>query len=187
MPAALLFPIALRAAGPVAFMLAAIVAGVMNTSVLLVPLLALAATLTTILIKYLSPSPALNLAAMLDPNAPQTRPSPFAGMGQRFGIGLIGYAVLFGLAALIAALFQETQFEQTLRPNTFWLLVVPSLIAVATAFLAARMGMSQMAGMAGQMQAMFSQMQAGQNTAADPADPDAFTVEGEIIDEDDRS
>ncbi|MEL7231334.1 MAG: hypothetical protein AAGJ85_02350 [Pseudomonadota bacterium] len=185
MPVALLLPILLRAAGPAAFILSAMTAGVLNQSIVLIPLLALAATITTILIRKLSPSPAADLAAMLNPDAPQQPKSIFAGSAQRFGIGLIGYAVCFGLAALIAALFQETEFNQTLVQSDIWFALIPAAIALIGASLSARMGANQMADMAGQMQAMFAQMQAQQGQD-NPQDDDAFTVEGEIIDKDEN-
>ncbi|MEM1035155.1 MAG: hypothetical protein AAGI14_00210 [Pseudomonadota bacterium] len=184
MPAALLLPALLRASGPLAFIVSAMTAGVLNQSIVLIPLLAVAATITTILIRKVSPSPVSDLAQMLNPDAAQTQKSIFAGSARRFGIGIVGYAVCFGFAALIAALFQETEFNQTLVQSDVWFLAIPAVIALIGASLSARMGANQMADMAGQMQAMFAQMQA-QNGQTGPSDDDAFTVEGEIIDKDD--
>ena len=60
-------------------------------------------------------------------------------------------------------------------------ILIPALIALLGAWGSARLGASQMAGMMGQMQDMFAQMQAaqGQESAEDP-----FTVDGEVIDPD---
>lgn len=188
MPAALMLPILLRAAGPIAFILAAMTAGVMNQSFMIVPLLALSATVVTIIIRKVSPSPAVDLAAMLDPNAVPKKKGIFDGAGKRLGIGLVGYAVAFGFSALIAALFQETEFNQTLTPTDGWIILIPSVLAVLAAMLSARMGSNQIADMAGQMATMFAQMKEEQGAPGDPAaDNDAFTVEGEIIDKDEES
>lgn len=188
MPAALMLPLLLRAAGPIAFLIAAVTAGVMNQSFMIVPLLAIAATLTTIIIRKVSPSPAADLAAMLDPNAVPQQKSIFEGAGKRLGVGLVGYTVTFGLAALIAAMFQETEFKQTLTQTDAWIILIPSGLAVLAAMLSARLGANQIAGMAGQMADVFAAMKAqqgGPNSAAQ--DDEAFTVEGEIIDKDDNS
>lgn len=186
MPVALLVPILLRAAGPIAFIIAAMAAGVMNQSLMIVPLLALAATIATIIIRKVSPSPAVDLAAMLDPNAVPQKKSIFDGAGKRLGIGLVGYAVAFGFAALVAALFQETEFNQTLTTSDGWIILIPGILAILAAMLSARMGSNQIADMAGQMATMFAQMKDQQGDQTDPtADDDAFTVEGEIIDKDD--
>lgn len=186
MPAAILFPILLRAAGPIAFILAALIAGVLNQSIMIVPLLALAATLATMVIGTVSPSPAVELAAMLDPNAPPKSKSVLDGAGKRLGIGLIGYAFTFGFAALVAALFQETEFNQVLTMTDAWLILVPSVLAVLAAMLSARLGANQIVGMAAQMESMIKQAKAGYGDPNTPPDQnDAFTVEGEIVDQED--
>lgn len=185
MPTALLLPILLRLAGPIAFSTAAAAAGVLNRSIMLVPLLAIAASLTTILIRTLVPSPVNDLKAMLNPNAPSQPPSPFRGMGKRFGIGLIGYGIAFGMAALLAALFQTTDFEPRLMPSDVGYLLIPAAIAFIGAWLSSRLGFNQMAGMMGQMQNMFAQMKDAERQAGGD---EPFTVDGEVIqpDEDDR-
>lgn len=185
MPAALLFPILLRAAGPIAFILATLTAGAMNQTVMIVPLLALAATLATILIRKVSPSPAVELAAMMNPNAPPKKKSAFDGAGQRLGAGLVGYGACFGLAALIAALFQETEFNRTLTLTDAWLILLPAILAVLAAMLSARLGADQIVSMAAQMEDMLKQAKAQSGHPDDGSDPDdSFTVEGEIIDKD---
>lgn len=185
MPVAFLFPVLLRLAGPLAFACAAIAAGVMNRSFIIVPLLAIIASLTTVIIRKVSPSPVMDLKAMMTPDAPPQPANPFRGVGRRFAIGLFGYAVLFGLAASIAAIFQATEFERQLMPPDMWFAGIPAVIAFVGAWVSARMGLSQMASMMGGMQDVFNQMQAGQDsTPAD--DEDAFTFEGEVIDPDKR-
>lgn len=181
MPLAILLPVALRLSGTIAFICSAMAAGILNRSPMLLPLLALAAVLTGILIRKLIPSPIADMESMLNPNAPQQKPSAFRGIGRRLGLSLFGYGLAFALAALIAALFQATEFEPRLLPSDIGYLMVPAGIALAGAWLSARLGYSQMAGMMGQMQDLFAQMQAGQNPSAED---DAFTVDGEVIDPD---
>jgi len=184
MPVALFFPILLRLAGPIAFVIAVAVAGAMNRSFILVPLLALAASLTTVVIRTLTPSPAMDLGAALRPDSEQRPHNPFRGSGKRFAAGLVGYAIMFGLAAWIAALFRTTEFEPQVMLSDGWFALIPAILAFVGAWVSARIGLNQMAGMMDQMQDAFAQMQAGQ--APPGADDDAFTVEGEVIDPDDR-
>lgn len=181
MPTALLLPIALRLAGPIAFICAAMAAGVFNRSFMIVPILAIAASLTTVLIRAIIPSPISDIENMLNPDAPVRKKSALQGMGRRFGLGLIGYALAFAFAAMVASIFQTTEFEPRLMPSDAGYLAIPALIALIGAWLSAQLGVSQMAGMMGQMQDMFAQMQAQQNQSEDD---DPFTVDGEIIDPD---
>lgn len=183
MPIAVFFPFLLRLAGPLAFLSAAIVAGVMNRSFVLIPLLAIAATLVTILIRRFTPSPALNLQAMMSPEAPPAKPDLFKGLIPRFGMGLVGYSIAFAFAASIAAVFQATEFEPRVLASDIWFAAIPAILAIAGAWVSARLGLNQMASMMGEMQGMFSQMQAEQSPNA-ANDDDAFTFEGEIIDPD---
>ncbi|MEL6414014.1 MAG: hypothetical protein AAFQ15_03640 [Pseudomonadota bacterium] len=178
MPQTLLLPLILRVAGPIAFVLAAMTAGVMNRSIMIVPLLALAATATTIIIRMVSPFPAFDLKSALNPNAPQEKPSAFRGAGRRLIIGVIGYGFAFGFAALIAAMFQTTEFQPQIGVSDAGYFIVPGVIAVIGATIGARIGVNQMAGMMDQMQDMFAQMQSPGSANGD----DEFTFEGEIID-----
>ncbi|MEO1552590.1 MAG: hypothetical protein AAFR82_01555 [Pseudomonadota bacterium] len=171
-------------AGPIVFIIAVAIAGAMNRSFILVPLLALAATITTAIIRTVTPSPAMDLKAVLTPETEQRPHNPLRGSGKRFVAGLIGYAVVFGLAALIAALFQITEFEPQVMLEDSWFAIVPAAIAFIAAWLSARIGLNQMAGMMDQMQNVVAQMQAGQQPGA--PEGDAFTVEGEVIDPDQR-
>lgn len=180
MPQTLLLPLILRVAGPIAFVVAAMTAGVMNRSIMIVPVLALAATLTTIIIRMVSPFPSFDLKSALSPNAPAEKPSAFRGAGRRFIIGVIGYGFAFGMAALVAAIFQTTEFQPQISLNDAGYLIVPGVIAVIGATIGARIGVNQMAGMMDQMQDMFAQMQ----TPNAANDEEGFTFEGEIIDPD---
>ena len=186
MPVALLFPILLRVAGPMAFVVAVATAGAMNRSFILVPLLAVAASLTTVLIRTVTPSPAMDLKAALSPETEQRPHNPFRGSGKRFAAGLVGYAIVFGLAALIAAVFRTTEFEPRVMLIDAWFAIIPAILAFVGAWISARVGLNQMAGMMDQMQDVMAQMQAGRQPGV--AEEDAFTVEGEVIDpEDDKS
>lgn len=182
MPTALLVPILLRIAGPIAFLGAVVAAGAMNVSIMMVPILAATATLTTVLIRKFTPSPAVELKAMLSPNASAQSDNPFRGMGRRFVIGLVGYTIVFALSVWISALFQSTEFEQQVRLKDGWLALVPAVIAFGGAWLSARLGFSQMADMMGQMRTAYTHMQNGTSPAE--TESDAFTVEGEIIEPD---
>ena len=179
MPTAFLVPVLLRVAGPLAFIIAAMTAGAMNRSVLVIPLLAIVATVTTVVIRKFTPSPVSDLQSVLTPDAQPAPPNVFRGAGKRLAIGLVGYGIVFWLTAMIAAIFQTTEFEPQLMPTDAGYFIVPTLIAIIGAWISARVGLSQMAGMMGQMQDVFAQMQASQNAASD--DETAFTVDGEII------
>jgi hypothetical protein len=184
MPTTLLLPLLLRLAGPIAFVTAAMAAGAMNRSIMVIPLLALAATATTIIIRMVSPFPSFDLKSALSPDAPEAKPSPYRGSVRRFVIGVVGYGFAFGIAAMVAALFQATEFQPQIQVSDLGYFVLPAIIAVIGASLGARIGVNQMAGMMDQMQGMFSQMQSN-GQASDPVnDEDGFTFEGEIIDPD---
>ena len=180
MPQTLLFPLLLRVAGPITFVAAAMTAGVMNRSIMIVPLLALAATATTIIIRMVSPFPTFDLKSALSPNAPAEKPSAFRRAGRRLIIGIIGYGFAFGIAALIAAIFQTTEFQPQITISDAGYFLIPGLVAVIGATIGARIGVNQMAGMMEQLQDMFAQMQ----TQKPANDDDGFTFEGEIIDPD---
>ncbi|MDJ0921833.1 MAG: hypothetical protein QNI84_11950 [Henriciella sp.] len=185
MPPALFFPILLRAAGPLAFIIAALIAGGMNRAVILVPLLAIVATLTTAVIRATTPSPTQELMAALNDEAEPAPQNPFSGSLQRLGAGLLGYSFLFAVAALIAAVFQVTEFNPSLTLQDLPFLIAPAIIALIGASISSRMGFNQMANMMGQMREAMAQMQP--DRPYDASSDEAFTVEGEIIDKDDRS
>lgn len=184
MPVPLLFPILLRLTGPIAFVIAVATAGAMNRSFILVPLLALAASLTTVLIRTVTPSPAMDLKAALRPETEERPHNPLRGSGKRFAAGLVGYSIVFGLAAWIAALFRTTEFEPQVMLVDGWFAMIPAILAFVGAWISARIGLNQMANMMDQMQDAFADMQAG--PPSDGSEEDAFTVEGEVIDPDQR-
>ena len=184
MPSALLLPVFLRLLGPIAFIGAAIAAGVMNRSIMIVPLLALVAVGASLLVQSVSPSPAMDLKNLLNPGQSTAPPSPFSGLGRRIGLRVLGYGIVFGIAAILAAIFQATEFEPQIRMFDLGLAAIAALLAILGGLLSARLGRNQMEGMMDQMQDMFSQMQSAQ--APGSPDEDAFTVEGEVIDPENR-
>ena len=184
MPSALFLPVFLRLLGPIAFIVAAIVAGILNRSIMIVPLLALTATGAAVLMQSVAPSPVADLKDILNQGARPHPASPFRGLGRRIGLGVLGFGTVFGLSALIAAIFQATEFEPQIRAFDFGLLLIPAFLAVLGGGLSARIGRDQMAGMMDQMQDMFSQMQPPDPAGSDAND--AFTVEGEVIDPEKR-
>ena len=184
MPIGLALPIILRLAGPIAFTLAAVTAGIMNRSIMIVPILALAGAGVAILIRIYAPSPVLEVKNLLNPEAQQKPPGVFDGLGRRLLLGVLGYGIVFSLSAWIAALFQSTEFAQQVGVTDLVLAIIPAIIALIGAWLSARIGYSQMASMTAQMQDIFAQMNDGPQ--AQSGEDDAFTFEGEIIDPDDK-
>lgn len=183
MPTTFLTPLLLRLAGPIAFVIAAMAAGAMNRSVMIIPLLALAATATTILIRLVSPFPALDLKSALSPDASPPKNVAFRGAGRRLLIGTVGYGFAFAFAAVVAAVFQATEFQPRLSLDDSGFAVIPGIIAFVGALVGARIGVYQMAGVMDQMQDMFAQAQNPSGTAPTEG-KDVFTFEGEIIDPD---
>ena len=184
MPLALILPIALRAASTLVFLVAVVVAGVMNRSIAIVPLLAIAATLTQLAVRRVAPSPIEGLqAAFQSPMGPP--PHPAAKLLRSALTSTVAYGVLFGFSALIAAMFQVTEFSRIVTQFDFGLIAVPTVLAFLTGVLVAKTAASQAANMMGDLQQAFADMQAQQ--PGQPAnDEEPFTFEGEIIDPDDR-
>jgi len=183
MPAALALPLMLRAAAAIVFLIAVIAAGIMNRSVLMVPLLAAAATLTQFLVSRIIPSPLTEIKAGLNPNAPPT--PALTKLSRGFFIATFGYGVLFVITVFISALFQETELAHALNRTDVYLITIPAATAAIFSLINARIANAQMATMMSGVQAIYAQMNSGD--APNPAnDDDAFTIDGEIIDEDDK-
>lgn len=180
MPAFLIIPIALRVAATLVFIIAVVVAGVMNRSIMMVPLLAITATLVQWLVGKITPNPVNALQDALDTGI-ATRPGA-QKFAPRIIAGTIGYGLVFMLTVFISALFQETELERALTQTDAMILAVTAGIAGVLSLLHAHTGARQAANMMGDFQQAFNEMQTGQ--AAN--DEDAFTFEGEIIDPEDR-
>lgn len=177
MPVNLMLPVLLRVLASAAFIVAVIYAGIANRSVLIVPLLAFAAASIQWLVSVIAPSPITGLQQMVSPEAPP--PNPAVKFGRGIGVALVLYLVLFCLSALIAALFQETEFARRLESADLWIAGIPALVAFAASVLSAKTGTSQVAGMMEDVQKAFADMQA-QQAQQDMAADDDFIVEGEF-------
>lgn len=178
MPNALLLPILLRATPGLILLIAACTAGVLNRSVMIVPLLALAGTLAQFAASQFAPNP---LDSLKDAFAgPKAATGPANKLARGLIMSTLGFGVVYGLSALIAALFQETEFARTLTGFDAGLVLIPAGIAFVLSIFVAKSIARQAAQMLGGFQAAFSQMQGQAGQAAN--DDDAFTVEGEIID-----
>lgn len=181
MPAALALPLMLRAAAAIVFLIAVIAAGIMNRSIFIVPLLAAAATLTQFLVSKVIPSPMTELKAGLNPGAPPT--PALTKLSRGFFIATFGYGILFVITVFISALFQETELAHAFTRTDAYLIAIPAIAAAVLSLINARIANAQMATMMSGVQAMYAQM--NPDGAPNPAnDDDAFTIDGEIIDED---
>lgn len=181
MPAALALPLMLRAAAAIIFLVAVIAAGIMNRSVFIVPLLAVAATLTQFLVSKIIPSPLTDLKAGLNPQAPPT--PALTKLTRGVIIATFGYGILFVFTVFISALFQETELAHNFTRTDLYLIAIPAIGAAILSLINARIANAQMATMMSGVQAMYAQM--NPDGPPNPAnDDDAFTIDGEIIDED---
>ena len=179
MPIALALPIILRIASTLVFLVAVIIAAALNRSVMMVPLLAAAATLSHWVAGKFAPNPLSNLDGADNVRTPTG--SLLGRLTPRFLIGAIGYGILFALAVLISAVFQETELERAITQTDFIIIGVASAVAIALSIINAYTAASQVTGMMSDLQQAFSDMQNDQT----PDGEEPFTFEGEIIDPDD--
>lgn len=177
MPFQIALPIVLRLGATAAFLIAVIVAGAINRAVVIVPLLAAAATLTQYVAGRIAPGPLAQLGAALDAKATST-PS-FNRLWLGFLLGSAGYAVLFILTVFLSAMFQQTELERALGMTDLWILAAPTLAALLLSVINSRTSASQVSGMMSNLQSAFSEQ-----SPANDGEP--FTVEGEIIEPDDQ-
>ncbi len=174
-------PVLLRIAASLVFVVAVIVAAAMNRSIMLVPLLAAAATLSHWLAARLAPNPLSNLGEMLAPGA--ARANPAGKLIRKFLFGVFGYGLVFALTVLISAVFQETELERIVTRFDLTLIAVAAGLAIVLSVINAHTAATQVTGMMGDLQQAFNQMQGG--PAATPGGEEPFTFEGEIIHPDD--
>lgn len=177
MPTALALPILFRALAAFAFIGVATYAGIANRSFLIVPVLAGAAVLAQFIVRQIEPSPLTRLKAAVSPDAPPANPAK--SVLPAFGLATLGYGFVYGFSALIAALFQETEFERQLEAYDFWLIGGASIVAVIFSILSAKTGSSQIEGMMGDMQQAFADLKAKQAAEAMGEDED-FIIDGEF-------
>ena len=95
MPLTLLTPLLMQLSGPLAFIISAGLAGLLNRSLMLVPLLALTATSVSVLMRILIPSMRAELQTVLQPDAPVIKVPATAGNAR----------LLFALARLRIVFF----------------------------------------------------------------------------------
>lgn len=173
----------MQLSGPLAFIVSASVAGMLNRSLMLVPLLALTATGVSVLMRKLIPSMRAELQSVLQPGAPVVVVPATAGAVRGFFLRWLGYGFVFLSAAMLAALFQITEFEPRLQTTDLWFLCIPAAIAMPSRLLAHHLGIGRAANIATTMQGVFKQNQpVYRDGRASEGDP--FTVEGEIIEPD---
>ena len=179
MPLRFLFPLFLQLAGPLAFLNAAGLAGILNRSLLLVPLLALTATGLSWLMQRWGLAFGSAVIALFGKPA-NARPGPsMRGLIASFVGRWLGYGVVFLGAAMFAALFQVTEFEPRLQPTDLWFLAAPVLIALPAQFLAHHLGLGQAQSFMQAMQQRYTHHTSGPDAPSASETP--FTVEGEVI------
>ncbi len=179
MPLFLALPIILRIASTLVFLVAVIVAAVLNRSVMMVPLLAAAATLSHWVAGKFVPNPLSNLAGATRIRMPMS--SLPGRLVPRFLIGVFGYGILFALTVLISAIFQQTELERAITNTDFIIIGVASAIAIILSVINAYTAATQVTGIMADLQQAFGDMQDGQV----PDGEEPFTFEGEVIDPDD--
>lgn len=172
MPFQIALPIALRLSGALVFLCVVIVAGALNRAVIIVPLLAGAATLVQYIAARIAPSPIAQLGAALNDTTPSV-PS-LNRLWISFLLGSAGYGVLFIITVFLSAMFQQTELARTLGWTDLWILLVPSAVALALSIINARISASQVSGMMDNLNSAFGQTNS--NASEEP-----FTVEGEVI------
>ncbi len=182
MPFVLALPIILRIASTLVFLVAVIVAAALNRSVMMVPLLAAAATLSHWVAGKFVPNPLSNLEGATSIRTPMG--NLLGRLAPRFLVGVFGYGILFALAVLISAVFQETELERAITRTDFIIIGVASVIAIILSVINAYTAATQVTGIMSDLQQAFSDMQDGQGPDQDGGET-PFTFEGEIIDPDD--
>ena len=158
----------LRAASAFVFVIAVIVAGAANRSLLMVPAIAAVATLANLN----TPRMSINLTG-----APEQR---LVGRAMTvFFTRTVMFAFVFGLSALIAALFQETEFARDFTNFDVILVTVPFVLALILTTMAMRSPLGNPEEFVQDLRKAFAEMQ--ENGGPQPAaNDDAFTVDGEF-------
>lgn len=160
-------PIMMRAGSALVFVLAAIVAGAANRSLLIVVGLAALATLANLN----TPRMMINLSG-----------APKQGIVGRamtiFFTRTLLFAIVFGFSVLIAALFRETELARDFTNFDIGLLVAPFGLALLMTAMAQRSPLGNPDALMADIQKAFSDMQS--NDGAQPSSDDTFTVDGEF-------
>lgn len=172
MPQALKLNLILRAVAVLVFPLATILAAMLNRSVLMVALIALAMTVSGIIAQRRG---ALSEIALRDPAAPeppQRQPLPFGRIATRFIARVFGLSGIFIVALGLTALFTETDLARRLNGTDLALFAIPFLIALACQEIARRQTAHQMESALGAVQSILD---------PGPASGDGPIIEGEVV------
>lgn len=163
---AIWMPLIMRVLSALVFVIAIIVAGAANRSLLMVPAIAAVATLANLN----TPRMGVNLLG-----------APQQGIVARamtiFFTRSFLFAIVFGLTALVFALFQETEFARDFTVFDVCLLVVPFGLALIFTMVSMRSPLGNPQEFMADLQKAFEDMQTG---APNSEQDDAFTVDGEF-------
>lgn len=177
MPQSLKLNLLLRGGSVAVFLLAIILAAILNRPILMIPLMASAMTLASLIASRRSPL--TEITHMQPDGAPPPHPPlDLARIGAGFMVRLGALAALFIAALGITALFTETALAREFGAVDLALLILPLLAALGMAEIAARLTARQVAGAINAVQGLFNEVRGG------PDGEDDEIIEGEIIDED---
>ena len=159
----------LRAASAFVFVIAVIVAGAANRSLLMVPAIAAVATLANLN----TPRMSINLTG-----------APEQGLVGRamtiFFTRTILFGIVFGFSVLIAALFRETELARDFTNFDVVLVTAPFVLSLILTTLAMRSPLGNPEEFMADLKKAMADMQAGAEPGPRPDDDDAFTVDGEF-------
>ena len=164
---AIWMPIMLRAASAFVFVIAVIVAGAANRSLLMVPAIAAVATLANLN----TPRMSINLTGAPEQGIIGRAMSVFVTRTVLFG-------VVFGLSVLIAALFRETDLARDFTNFDVVLVTGPFVLALILTTIAMRSPLGNPEEFVEDLKKALSEMQTG--AAPNPDNDNAFTVDGEF-------
>ncbi len=176
MPHSLKLNLFLRGGSLAVFLLAIILAAILNRSILMIPLMAGAMTLASFIAACRSP------LAEITPTQPDGSPPPrptldLARIGAGFMVRLGALTALFIAALGLTALFTETALAREIGAIDLALLIIPLLAALGMAEMATRLTARQVAGAIGAFQGLFAEVRNG------PGGEGGEIIEGEIIEE----
>lgn len=169
--------------GPLAFIASVGLAGILNRSLLLVPALALTATATSVLLRSLIPSLRSGLQMILRRQEPVAKVAILSGAIRGFVLRWLGYGAVFFSAAMLAALFQATDFAPRIERSDLWFLCLPVAIAIPSRWLSHQLGVGRAVKMRPPMRSVFERAQTGSHPHTDSTQA-PFTIEAEIIRDD---
>lgn len=164
----------LRLLSSVGFLTAVIAAAIGGTNIVIIPMLALASTLTHWLAAKISHRPDSPLGAALQSPTGRTARKKIAQFG--FFFGLLGYSFIFMVTVFISAIFGSVDLSQRLAAGDFYLILAPVILAFVIAIIT-RLQVTPAARPAPFQSDAFRSDADAQTPTQEP-----FTVDGEIID-----